>query len=110
MSCNIHPRSREPVKSAGALNLVSGATASKKAEVVWLQERHPDLLHRALTIERNAQAKLTSVKGLGRSFAWEAYLRRRQELPLLGDCGDAPDTSAGTDPQTTPPSPPNTTP
>jgi hypothetical protein len=57
--------------------------ASKKHEIVWLQEHHPDLLERALTIERNAQAKLTSVKGLGRSFAWGSYLQRRVELPLF---------------------------
>jgi hypothetical protein len=60
--------------------------ASKKQEILWLQEHHPDLLERALAIERNAQAKLTSVKGLGRSFAWENYLTRRTELPLFGGC------------------------
>jgi HAMP domain-containing protein len=31
------------------------------------REDHPELLERALAIERNAQAKLKSVKGLGRS-------------------------------------------
>jgi hypothetical protein len=62
--------------------------ASKKQEIVWLQEHHPELLERALEIERNAQAKLTSVKGLGRSFSWEAYLKRRVDLPLFPEsCG-----------------------
>jgi hypothetical protein len=60
--------------------------AMKKAEIVWLQEHHPDLLRRALRIEENAQAKLTSVKGLGRSFAWATYLARLNDLPLFGDC------------------------
>ena len=60
--------------------------ASKKREIVWLAEHHPDLLERALAIERNAQAKLTSVKGLGRSFAWESFLSGRLELPLFPDC------------------------
>jgi hypothetical protein len=60
--------------------------ASKKREIVRLAEHHPDLLERALAIERNAQAKLTSVKGLGRSFAWESFLSGRLELPLFPDC------------------------
>jgi hypothetical protein len=58
--------------------------ASKKQEILWLQQHHPELLERALEIERNAQAKLTSVQGLGRSFAWESFLRRCDDLPLFG--------------------------
>src|SRR5262249_41654979 len=53
-----------PVKSSGFFY-----PASKKSEIVWLREHHPQLLERALEIECNAQAKLTSVKGLGRSFS-----------------------------------------
>jgi hypothetical protein len=60
--------------------------ASKKPEILWLRQRHPDLLERALRIERNAQAKLTSVKGLGRSFSWQAYLDRLDDLPLFDGC------------------------
>jgi hypothetical protein len=62
--------------------------ASKKHEITWLQEHHPDLLERSLQIERNAQAKLKSVKGLGRSYSWESYLGTRRELPLFdgSDC------------------------
>jgi hypothetical protein len=70
-----------PIKSACFF-----CPASKKAEIAWLKEQHPDLMERALAIERNAQAKLTSVKGLGRSFAWEGFLSRRYHLPLLDDC------------------------
>ncbi len=58
----------------------------KKQEIAWLQDHHPELLERALEIERNARPKLTSVRGLGRSFSWEAYLRRRDDLPLFGTC------------------------
>jgi hypothetical protein len=61
--------------------------ASKKAEILWLRDHHPELLERALRIERNAKAKLTSVKGLGRSFSWEAYLKGLDDLPLFGGCG-----------------------
>jgi hypothetical protein len=57
--------------------------ASKRPEIVWLQQHHPDLLQRALTIEENAQAKLTSVKGLGRGFRWKDYLTNRDSLPLF---------------------------
>jgi hypothetical protein len=70
-----------PVKSACFF-----CPASKKHEIAWLQEHHPELLERALEIERNAQAKLKSVKGLGRSFAWDSYVTHRLELPLLDGC------------------------
>jgi hypothetical protein len=60
--------------------------ASKKQEILWLREHHPDLAARALTIEQNAQAKLTSVKGLGRSYRWSEFLKRADDLPLFG-CG-----------------------
>jgi hypothetical protein len=71
-----------PVKSACFF-----CPASKKPEIFWLREYHPDLLERALAIERNAQAKLTSVKGLGRSYAWSDFLARADDLPLFGGCG-----------------------
>lgn len=70
-----------PIKSACFF-----CPASKKTEIVWLREHHPELLDRALRIEDNAQAKLTSVKGLGRSFAWASYLARLDDLPLLKNC------------------------
>jgi hypothetical protein len=71
-----------PVKSACFF-----CPASKKHEIAWLEVHHPDLLERALAIERNAQAKLKSVKGLGRSYSWERFVARRRELPLLDACG-----------------------
>lgn len=72
-----------PIKSACFF-----CPASKKQEIVWLQEHHPELLNRALQMEQNAQAKLTSVKGLGRSYAWKAYLNQRIELPLFPHCSN----------------------
>jgi hypothetical protein len=67
-----------PIKSACYF-----CPASKKNEIAWLQEHHPELLDRALRIERNAQAKLKSVKGLGRSYSWNSYVSQRIELPLF---------------------------
>jgi hypothetical protein len=57
--------------------------ASKKSEILWLREHHPLLLDRALTIEQTAQPGLTSVKGLGRSFAWKDYLARYDRQTLF---------------------------
>lgn len=46
--------------------------SSKKPEILDLRKNYPDLLARALAMEE--QAKLTSVKGLGRNFNWRQYL------------------------------------
>ncbi len=71
-----------PVKSACWF-----CPASKKKEIVWLREHHPDLLARALAIEENAQPNLTSVVGLGRSFSWAEFLADLDDMPLF-DCRD----------------------
>jgi hypothetical protein len=50
--------------------------ASKKHEIEWLRDNHPDLYERALKIERTARdgrhGIKGSTKGLGRHFSWEA--------------------------------------
>ena len=70
-----------PVKSACFY-----CPASKKKEIVWLREHHPGLLKRALAIEANAQPNLTTVVGLGRSFAWADFLADLDDTPLF-PCG-----------------------
>jgi hypothetical protein len=72
-----------PIKSACFF-----CPASKRQEILWLREHHPDLLERALEIERNAQPGLTSVKGLGRSFSWGGFLHDVDDIPLFDGCGE----------------------
>jgi hypothetical protein len=60
--------------------------ASKKHEIVWLREHHPELLERALAIEENARPNLTSVVGLGRSFSWADFLDDLDDTPLFDCC------------------------
>jgi hypothetical protein len=57
--------------------------ASKKHEIEWLAENHPDLFERACAMERNAE--LRTVKGLGRSFSWAEYIKYRRQQPSLKD-------------------------
>jgi hypothetical protein len=56
---------------------------SKRHEIVQLRVRHPELLQRALAIEENARPNLTSVVGLGRSFAWSEFLEDLDDTPLF---------------------------
>lgn len=67
-----------PVKSACFY-----CPASKKHEIVELRVRHPELLARALALEANARPNLTSVAGLGRSFAWSEFLADLDDTPLF---------------------------
>ncbi|WOE32771.1 MULTISPECIES: phosphoadenosine phosphosulfate reductase family protein [unclassified Acinetobacter] len=43
---------------------------SRPSEIKWLEKFHPELLERALLIEK--QADLTKVVGLGRKFSWKS--------------------------------------
>ena len=54
--------------------------ASKPAEVLALKRDHPELYARALQIEANAD--LTTIKGLGRSFRWADLERQGQMFPV----------------------------
>lgn len=63
--------------------------SSKAHEILALRDRYPDLLARALEIERRALAgdgpapALHSVKGLGRRFSWAQLLRAHDRQPDL---------------------------
>jgi hypothetical protein len=59
--------------------------SSKPKEIVDLYKIHPDLIKRAIAIED--QAELTSIKGLGRRFAWRDIISMHSaqiDLPLGG--------------------------
>jgi hypothetical protein len=59
-----------PIKSACFF-----CPASKKPEIEWLQQNHPDLAARAIAMEERASERgLRNIKGLGRRFAWSDYL------------------------------------
>lgn len=59
---------------------------SKKEEILELRIRYPDLLERALQMEKNAE--LTSIKGLGRNYAWADLVKFADaQLELFKDYG-----------------------
>jgi hypothetical protein len=59
-----------PMKSACFM-----CPASKKTEVDWLQQFHPDLAATAMEMERRAHVRgLTTTVGLGRRWSWTAHL------------------------------------
>jgi hypothetical protein len=59
--------------------------ATTKKEILRLAQEHPDLLVRAIAMERKAAPNLQSVQGLGRRFNWEQFIAGEQTP------GDAPD-------------------
>jgi hypothetical protein len=62
--------------------------ASKKHEVLWLAERHPELFARAVALERNAAPNLQTVRGLGRRWSWEDLAAGRLTLPMAAEPPD----------------------
>ena len=59
--------------------------SSKKHEILWLAEHHPELYQRALAMEekaRDGKHGLQTVKGLGRNFSWRDVVEKRS-LPVM---------------------------
>jgi len=59
--------------------------SSRPKEIVDLYEKHPDLLERALVIEKNAE--LNVIQGLGRNYAWSEIIlmhKSQMTLPFVG--------------------------
>lgn len=66
--------------------------SSKKPEIMQLRRQYPALAARAVAMEKNAE--LTSIKGLGRNFAWgdlyaadDAQAKMFPDSPIEIDCG-----------------------
>jgi hypothetical protein len=58
----------------------------RKAEVLRLAKEHPELLDRAVEMERNAAPNMSTVKGLGRRWSWERLAKADQsQLKLFKD-------------------------
>ena len=65
----------------------------KKREITRLAQTHPELAARAVAMEANAD--LTSIKGLGRSFAWRDFLRAEADQSRLFEDHLVPDVPCG---------------
>lgn len=64
--------------------------SSKKYEILNLSKTHPDLMARAIKMEKNAICRV--VKGLGRNWKWEDLLNRdKMQLNMFSDFDDLPD-------------------
>jgi hypothetical protein len=65
--------------------------SSKKQEIKQLKKNYPEYFERAIAMEQNAD--LTSIKGLGRKFAWEDFIKLDEAQAKLFP--DPPDLGCG---------------
>lgn len=65
----------------------------KTHEILALKKEHPDLAARALAMEANAA--LTTVKGLGRNYAWRDLIKNDEDQIKLFPTDDAPEIPCG---------------
>ena len=64
--------------------------ASSKSEVLQLATDHPELFARAVALEDGARPKLTTVRGLGRRYAWGELVVGRLPLETIDDPPEPP--------------------
>ena len=62
--------------------------SSRKEEILWLAQHHPDLMERAIAMERRAREGCyglgSSVAGLARTFSWEKFVEHdRRQMKLF---------------------------
>lgn len=55
----------------------------KQIEIRHLASKYPDLINRAIAMERNAKPNLHTIKGLGVEWSWENFLRQGELFPDL---------------------------
>lgn len=65
----------------------------KRREIIELAKMHPELAKRAIEMENNAQ--LTTVKGLGRDFAWGDFLANEADQMRLWPEYEVPEIPCG---------------
>lgn len=70
-----------PVKSACFF-----CPGTKRAELQQFAVSHPELVARAIEMERQASGRFIKIKGLGRNWSWESELQPKAQLELAG-CG-----------------------
>lgn len=58
--------------------------ARRKAEILELKQHQPELYARAIALESNAE--LTTLKGLGRRFAWRDITEVNEDTPVEVPC------------------------
>ena len=59
---------------------------TKKADIIELSKRYPELMQKALEMEDNAKEKFP--KGLGRGFSWKELLEENERVSKLATLFD----------------------
>ena len=57
--------------------------AMKKREISEMKHKYPQLMQRAINLEKNAKHNLTDIVGLGRNWSWENFIKQGDLFPEL---------------------------